>query len=130
MFPRECGSDSFEHDVHLVHVGFISDNLTIDFYPGMRVKGYLLGTNHELCCYPMAPKEASRGRGTLQAEYLFPIPDAGNIDRVAQFRQRDTRSGVCSYVTVTHRRMESGELLAFDMKAKAYELHVCPQDQN
>jgi len=91
----------------------------------MCVERDLLGADHELCAYSMSSKQTGDGRGALQAKHISAVPDAGQIDRAAQFLDRGTARRLLVHPAVPHCGMESRKIPAPDVKPKADQFQIC-----
>src|SRR6267142_89435 len=78
-------SASVQHSVHLRHVRLVVHNSPIYFDPCVRLKRHLLRPDDELRTYSLLFQQACRGRRPLQAQRLFPIPNAGHIHSGTDF---------------------------------------------
>ena len=70
---------SIEHDIHFGHVGLVVDDAAADFNPSVGLKRHLLSADYHLRGHAVPFEQARCGRGSLKAQNLFPVPDAGHI---------------------------------------------------
>jgi hypothetical protein len=72
-----------QHLVHLGRIGLVVDDFSIDLDPGVSLEGLLLRADHELGRNSIPFQQTRSGRGSLQTERFFPVPDAGKVNRPA-----------------------------------------------
>jgi hypothetical protein len=73
---------AFEHFIDFPHIRFVIHDAVFHLNPGMRSKRHLLCPQDQLCRQSVFPEQGSGGRRSLEAQDLFPIPDAGEIDGI------------------------------------------------
>src|SRR5438034_3300105 len=98
LFVSSLFSTPVEHSKHFRYIRLVVDYAAIDFNPRVGLKRHLLRTNDHLSAYAGSFQKARCGRGSLQAERLFPIPDAGHVHCGA-----DLLGGVRSWSLVGNR---------------------------
>ncbi len=74
-----AGLQPVDDGVQFADVRFVVYNTAIHFYPSVGFKWHLLDANDHFRVYPTFAEKAGCCGGTLQAQHLFPVPDARHI---------------------------------------------------
>src|ERR1700674_815706 len=80
-----------ENCVYLCCVRLVIDHPATHLDPCVGFERHLLRTDHHLCSDTVAFEKTSCSRGTLQAQHLLPIPNAGHVHRRANVFRRNCR---------------------------------------
>src|SRR5215813_8437359 len=114
-----------QHAVHFRRVWLVIHDLAIDFDPGMRLEWELLSAQDHLCTDAILLEQTSGSGGSLQAEGLFPVPDARHVNRIADFlgcarSRRFSSEGVFAHLIVKGHKISAGQV-----KVEHYQLQIC-----
>src|SRR6267378_5643443 len=82
-FSKQTLSAPIKYGVHFRGVRLVVYHAAVDFDPCVGFEGHLLSANNHLRWDTVFLQKASSGGRALQAQRLFPIPDAGHVNRRA-----------------------------------------------
>jgi|SRR6266478_5388860 len=101
-----------EHSIKFRRIRLVVNYAAFDFYPGVGFEGHLLRTNDHLSGHTVSFQKARCGSGSLQAERLFPIPNAGHVYRGADLLDDSRRRSLLGDRTVPNFVVERGEVFS------------------
>jgi hypothetical protein len=101
-----------EHSIEFRRIRLVVNYAAFHFYPSVGFEWHLLRTNDHLGGHAVPFQKARKGSGSLQAECLFPIPDAGHVYRCADLLDGTRRWIILGDSTVANFVVERREVFS------------------